>query len=67
MEGLMVSVWSLDLPQDDGDKAVVSVASQKETFLHSFLSLCIWDLGMRFLPLSPEKFSRDGIIHTDQP
>lgn len=45
MEDLVVWVQSLDLIWENGDEAEESVECQKETFLHSFLNLCIRDLG----------------------
>lgn len=62
----MVWVQSLNLTQEDGDEAEESVECQKETFLHSFLSLCIRDLGLGF-SLFIHEFSSDCIVHIDQP
>lgn len=67
MEGLIIWVQSLNLTQKDGDEAEESVECQKETFLHSFLRLCIRYLGLDFSLLIFEKFCSDCIIHTDQP
>lgn len=47
----------LGLTQEDGNKAEENAACQKETFLYSFLSLLIRDLGRGCSLLSHEKFS----------
>lgn len=62
----MVKTWSLDLTQEDGDEAEESVECQ-ETFLHSFLSLHIRNLGQGFSLLICETFSSDCRGHTGQP
>lgn len=68
MSGLMICVRSLNLTQEGSNEAEEGVACQKETFLQSFLSLCVRDVGPGFFSLLlHEKFSRDCFLHTDPP
>ena len=60
----MVWVWSLDLTQKDGDEAEESVKCQKETFIHSFLSLCVRGSGRAFSLSVCERSSSDRIAHS---